>query len=99
MVRGQFTGNSNKTFAAFAEHPAKIVAETTTAAYLAIPAATDAGPRPLVVAEAGKAVAFPMVVSVVGIRPDRRTLKSGEQLLIYATVEARGAARSGVAPR
>jgi hypothetical protein len=87
MVRGQFTGNSSKTFAAFSEHPAKIVAETTTAAYLAIPAATDAGPRPLVIAEAGKAIAFPMVVSQVGIHPDRRTLKSGEQLLISVTLD------------
>jgi hypothetical protein len=87
MVHGQFTGNSSKTFAAFSDQPAKIVAETTTAAYLAIPADTDSGPRPLVIAEAGKAIAFPMVVSLVGIHPDRRTLKAGEQLLISVTVD------------
>ena len=87
MVHGVFSGNSKKTFAAFSEQPAKIIAETTTAAYLAVPHATDAGPRPLVIAEGGKAIAFPMVISLVGIRPDRRTLKAGEQLLIYVTID------------
>jgi hypothetical protein len=87
MVHGQFSGNSKQTFAAFSDLPARIIAETTTAAYLAIPAATDSGPRPLVVAEGGKAIAFPMVISMAGIRPNRRTLKAGEQLLIYATVD------------
>jgi hypothetical protein len=87
MVRGQFSGNSKQTFAAFSDQPARIIAETTTAVYLAIPAATDSGPRPLVVAEGGKAIAFPMVISLAGIRPNRRTLKAGEQLLIYATVD------------
>jgi hypothetical protein len=87
MVRGQFTGNSTKTFAAFSDQPAKIVAETTTAADLAIPAATDSGPRPLVIAEGGKAIAFPMVVSLVGLHPDRRTLKAGEELLISVTLD------------
>ena len=87
MVHGLFTGNSSKTFAAFSDQPAKIIAETTTAAYLAIPAAIEAGPRPLVIAEGDKAIAFPMIVSVVGIRPDRRTLNAGDKLLIYVTVE------------
>jgi hypothetical protein len=87
MVHGLFTGNSSKTFATFGDQPARIIAETTTAAYLAIPDATDAGPRPLVIVEAGKAIAFPMVVSVVGIRPDRRALNAGDKLLIYVTVD------------
>ena len=87
MVHGLFTGNSSKTFAAFSDQPAKIIAETTTAAYLAIPAVIEAGPRPLVIAEGGKAIAFPMIVSVVGIRPDRRTLNAGDKMLIYVTVE------------
>jgi hypothetical protein len=90
MVHGQFTGNSSETFAAFSDQPAKIVAETTTAVYLAIPAATDAGTRPLVIAEAGKAFAFPMVISAVGVQPDGRTLKAGEQLLVNVTLEGSG---------
>ena len=66
-----FTGNSNKTFAAIRRIvPARILAETTTAAYLAVPAKTDPGPRPLVIAEGAKAIAFPMVVSY-GERPTR----------------------------
>lgn len=87
MVHGKFTGNSNKTFAAFGDHPAKIVAETTTAAYIAIPAAIDAGPRPLVIAEGAKAIAFPTVVSALHVEPETRTLKPKEQLLITITLD------------
>lgn len=87
MVHGEFTGNSNKTFAAFGDRPAKIVAETTTAAYVAIPAATDAGPKPLVIAEGAKAIAFPTVVSLLRVEPDTRTLKPNEQLLITITLD------------
>jgi hypothetical protein len=87
MVHGAFTGNSNKTFAAFADQPAKIVAETTTAAYIAIPAATDPGPRPLVIGEGAKAIAFPTVVSALHVEPDTRTLKPNEQLLMTITLD------------
>jgi hypothetical protein len=87
MVHGEFTGNSKQTFAAFSEQPAKIIAETTTAIYLAIPQAIDAGPRPLVVVEGSKAIAFPMVVSVVGVRPERRKLAQGEKLLMYLSLD------------
>jgi len=90
VVRGQFNGNSSKTFAAFEERAAKIVAETSGAAYLAIPEATDAGPRPLVLAEGTKAIGFPMVIAKFSIRPSRRDLPKGETLLMYPTVEGPG---------
>ncbi len=87
MVHGEFTGNSNKTFAVIDNRPARILAETTTAAYLAIPAKTDPGPRPLVIAEGAKAIAFPLVISATGAQPDTRILTPGEQLVIYLTVD------------
>ena len=90
VVRGPFSGDSSKTFAAFEERPAKIVAETTDAAYIAVPEPTEPRARPLVVAEGAKAVAFPMVVAKFSIRPDRRDLPKGETLLMYPTVEGPG---------
>ena len=87
MVHGEFTGNSNKTFVAIDNRPARVLAETTTAAYLAIPPATDTGPRPLVIAEGPKAIAFPMVISAASAQPDTRTLKAGEQLIVYLTID------------
>ena len=86
MVHGEFTGNSKRTFAAFSNQPAKIIAETMTAIYLTIPPATDAGPRPLVVAEGSKAIAFPMVVSSVDVHPERRKLAQGDKMLVYLTL-------------
>lgn len=87
MVRGPFSGNSAKTFAIVAGRPAKIVAETTTAAYVTIPAGILPGSQPLIVAEGSKAIAFPVAVTVFGIAPDRRDLPKGEKLLMYATIE------------
>ena len=87
MVHGTFTGNSNKTFAAIENHPAQIVAETTTAAYLAVPAKTDTGPRPLVIAEGASAIAFPMVISSASALPETRTLKAGEQMVMYLQID------------
>ncbi|HEY1731594.1 MAG TPA: hypothetical protein VGG15_07585 [Terriglobales bacterium] len=87
MVHGVFTGNSGKTFAVIDNRPAKILAETTSAAYLAIPAKTDTGPRPLIIAEGAKAIAFPMVISNPTVQPETRTLKAGEQVVMYLQID------------
>ena len=86
VVEGPFTGDSSKTFAAFEQRPAKIIAETSSTAFIAIPDATEPGSRPLVIAEGNKAIAFPMVVAAFLIRPPRRDLPKGENLLMYPTV-------------
>jgi hypothetical protein len=87
VVRGPFGGDSSKTFAAFEDRPAQIVAETSDTAYIAIPDRTEAGSRPLVIAEGSKAIAFPVVVAEFSIPPDRRDLPQGQQLLMYATID------------
>jgi len=87
VVRGPFSGDSSKTFVAFEQRPAKIVAETSNAAFLAVPDLTGPGPRPLIVAEAQKAIAFPMVVGNLSFRPDGRDLKTGDKQLMYSTLE------------
>ncbi len=87
IVRGRFSGNSSKTFAAFDQQPAKIIAETPDAALIAIPDSTGPGPRPLILAEGSKVVAFPMVVGRLSFRPDTRNLKAGDKQLTYSTLE------------
>ena len=87
VIHGPFGGDSSKTFAAFEQRPAQIVAETTDSAYLAIPDRTEPGPRPLVIVEGSKAIAWPMVVAEFSIEPDRRDLHQGEMYLQYVTLE------------
>ena len=89
-IRGPFSGDSSKTFAAFEARPAKVVAETPDAAYLAIPDRTEPGPRPLAISEGDKAIAFPMVVAEFSIHPDRRELSQGQTQLMYPEVEGPG---------
>lgn len=86
-IHGPFSGDSNKTFAAVEERPARIVAETSDTAYVAIPERTEAGLRPLVLAEGSKAVAFPLVVAEFSLAPDRRNLSKGQTLLVYPTID------------
>ena len=87
LVRGVFSGDSSKTFAAIENRPAKIVAESSDAAYIAVPERTEAGSRPLAIAEGSTAVAFPMVVAALTIQPEHRELKKGETLLMYPELE------------
>ncbi len=87
VIHGPFSGNSTKTFVAVEERPARIVAETSDAAYVAIPDRTEAGLRPLVIAEGAKAVAFPLVVAEFSLAPERRNLSKGQTLLIYPVID------------
>ncbi len=87
VIHGPFGGDSTKTFAAVGERPAKIVAETSDTAYIAIPERTEAGLRPLVIAEGAKAVAFHLVVAEFSLAPERRDLSKGQTLLIYPTID------------
>lgn len=90
LVRGAFSGNGKKTFAAFEQRPAKILAETTTAAYLAVPDATEPGPRPLVIEEGSHVIAFPMVVGEFSITPESRAVTKGENVVVTPTIEGPG---------
>ena len=53
-VSGPFSGDSRKTFAAWEDLPATIVAETTDAAYIGIPEIAEPGARPLFIAEGSR---------------------------------------------
>ena len=86
-VSGPFSGDSHKTFAAFEERPAMIVAETTGEALIAVPDAIIAGMRPLVISEGPNVIAFPLVVGQFTMNPPRRDLKAGEYLILFPKIE------------
>lgn len=87
LVQGPFSGDSSKSFAAFEDRPAKIIAETPERAYIAVPAQTEAGPRPLVIAEGSKVIAFPTVVATLKLEPEGRSLKKGGTQLMSTKLE------------
>jgi YD repeat-containing protein len=87
MVRGPFSGDSRKTFAAFEQRPATIVAETTEAAYVDIPELTEPGSRPLFIAEGAKVVALPLVVGRFFIKNIGRQLQAGQTLIVFPTLD------------
>src|ERR1035438_7994206 len=86
-VSGPFSGDSAKTFAAFEDRPAKIVAETSDAAYLNIPELTEPGSRPLFIAEGMKVVALPVLVGNFFIKNNGRELQAGETLITFPTLD------------
>ena len=90
VVSGPFNGDSSKTFAAFEDRPAKIVAETSDAAYFGIPELTEPGSRPLFIAEGMKVVALPVAVGKFFIKNNGRELQAGETLITFPTLDGPG---------
>ncbi len=86
-VRGPFSGDSSKTFAAFEDRPAIVVAETPQTAYLRIPDQTEPGPRPLFLAEGTKVVAFPTAVGEFSLYNGEKELKPGQTLVTFPIVD------------
>ncbi len=86
FVRGPFSGDSRKTFAAFGDRPATIVVETSEAAYINVPEPTEPGARPLFIAEGSKLVALPVVVAGLTIRNADRRLQQDQTLIVYPTL-------------
>jgi len=86
-VSGRVGGDSTKTFAAFEDRPATIVAESSDAVYLRIPELTEPGARPLFIEEGTKVVAFPTVVGELVIKNNGRELEAGETLITFPTLE------------
>jgi hypothetical protein len=93
-VSGSFGGDSRKTFAAFEDRPATIVAENSETAYLSIPELTEPGARPLFLSETSadgaKVVAFPVVVGMFFIRNIGREVQAGESLITFPTLDGPG---------
>ena len=89
-VSGPFSGDSSKTFAAFEDRPATIVAETPAMAYISIPEPTEGGARPLFIAEGSKVVALPVVVGNFFIKNNGRELQEGQNLIVFPTLDGPG---------
>jgi hypothetical protein len=86
-VAGPLGGDSTKTFASFEDRPATIVAETPGIAYLAIPELTASGLRSLYIATESTVAAAQVVVGDLVIKNKGRALKSGEALVMTATLD------------
>jgi len=89
-VSGPFSGDSRKTFAAFDDRPATIVAETPEAAYLEIPDGMEPGGRSLFIAEGSRVVAFPTTVANFFIKNNGRKLEAGQTLIVFPTLDGPG---------
>ncbi len=89
-VSGPFKGDSSKTFAAFEDRPATIVAETSDAAYVSIPELTGPGSHPLFIAEGSKVIALPVVVGEFVVRNNGSEIQSGESLITFPTLDGPG---------
>ena len=90
VVSGPFGGDSSKTFAAFEDRPAAIVAETTNTAYIAVPDLMEAGARPLFIAEGSKVVALSVAVGNFFIKNNGRELQEGQNLIVFPTLDGPG---------
>lgn len=90
-VSGAFGGDSSKTLAAFEDEAATVVAETAETAYIGIPEATQAGPRPLFLSEgdgdAVRVVAFPLAVGQLSIQNNGREVQAGETVIAIPVLE------------
>ena len=78
VVTGRFSGDSLNTFASFDSVPARIVAETESAAYIDVPAFMNLGPATLIVAEGTKVEAMIMVVAELGLEPNHEATVAGQ---------------------
>lgn len=86
-VSGRFSGDGSKTFAAFDDRPARIVAETPTTAYISIPDRIEQGAHSLCISEGAKFVAFPMVVGEFLLQDNGRELQPAQSLIMLLTLE------------
>jgi hypothetical protein len=87
IVRAPLSGDSSRTFAAFENRPAPIVAETSDRAFISIPEQTAPGARPLLIAEGTKVVAFPVVVGELTLKNNHRELAAGQTLIMFPTLD------------
>jgi len=90
MVNGAFNGDGAKTFAAFEDRQAKIVAESTEAIYVDIPELTEPGGRALFIADEARVIALPITVGNFFIRNSGRELQAGEAAIVFPTLEGFG---------
>lgn len=95
VVRGLFSGDSRKTFAAFESQPAVIIAESQSEAYLRIPDLASSGGRTLFLAEGAKVAGLPVVVGELAINGNGRELKAGDKLVMSVSLDGPGDLQEG----
>lgn len=86
-VSGSFSGDSRKSFVAFGEHPAKVVAESSSAAYISVPERIPAGRSPLFISEGSTVAAFPLTIAEFVIKGNHREAKAGDKVILFPTLD------------
>jgi len=86
-LTGGFSGDSRNSFAAFGSVPASIIAETDSAAYIAVPRYMNLGSVVLIVAEGRKVEAMMMVVAELGLEPNRESTQAGQNTVTALRVD------------
>jgi len=84
LVRGPFSGDSARTLIAFDDQPARIVAETSEASYISIPAGVKTGLSHLIVADGLHAAALLVDVAEIGFAYNHQELQTGQFRLVHA---------------
>ena len=87
VVTGKFSGDSLNTFVSFDSNPARIVAETDSAAYVEVPRFMNLGPATLIVAEGSKVEAMAMVVALLELSHDREALDAHQEMITILRVD------------
>jgi hypothetical protein len=87
VVSGPFSGDSRQTFAAFAEVPATIVAQTRTVAYVSVPDRMFPGAPSLFIAEGSKMIAFSVVLAGLTLDPGHWNVSKGQPLAINVRLD------------
>jgi hypothetical protein len=86
-VRGSFSGDSSKTFAAFEDRPGTVVAETQDAVYLRPSDQSEPGPRPLFIEDGSTLMAFPVAVGEYSLLHGDADLKQGAKLVTFPLLD------------
>jgi hypothetical protein len=86
-VKGPFSGDSTRTFAAFANQPGLIVAETSSIAYISPPDGMRTGFTHLLISSGSSLAALPVDVVRLQLTPPARKLQQGETLVMHLIID------------
>ena len=86
-VTGKFSGDSRNIFVSFGSDPARVIAETDSAAYVDVPRFMNFGPAALIVAQGTKVQAMMMVVARLWVTPNFEATDAGLSTITALRVE------------
>jgi hypothetical protein len=84
VIRGPFADGQGGDFAAIGGYPARILAETASAAYVSVPSEVAPGLTHLILATASRVIAMPVAITQLAFSPDHLSLRAGQTMLVHA---------------